>query len=259
MFSPFVMTSLPHPLRPSRRRLQRGFTLTELSVVLVVIGLILGAVAVGKDVQRNAAYQRVSTEFVQGWLVGYDTYTSVTGRVPGDSAAAPTGAVNATVATAAAAGTALCDNPANAADPASLLNVFLAAGVQLPQGRAEGLNNRYVYLDTNGNPQELRACLQNVMWAEPGATVGTYVSRPRNVLVLSGLTPSLARLIDSQIDTQADARFGRVRQDAQANAVATSTGQEWSIDERMAYGGVVATARDESQVAVTTAYILMNR
>lgn len=243
----------------SRIHRQRGFSLTELSVVLVVIGIILGAVAVGKDLQRNAVYQRISTEFVQGWMMAYDHHVQVVGRVPGDSPTAPTGAVNASAATAAASGTALCDNPSNPTDASSLLNLMLAAGVQLPQGRAEGQNNRYVYLDPNGNPQEVRVCFRNVMWAEPGAVVGSYVSRPRNVMVLSGLNPSLARSLDAQIDTQADARFGRVREDTQANATTTTTSVDWSVDDRMAHGSTVATARDESQVAVVTAYILMNR
>ena len=37
-----------HPHGAASRR-QRGFSLLELSVVLIVIGLLLGAVAVGRD------------------------------------------------------------------------------------------------------------------------------------------------------------------------------------------------------------------
>lgn len=244
----------------SRTR-QHGFTLMELSVVLVVIGLILGAVAVGRDVQRNAAYQRLSNEFVQGWLMGYDVYWSVTGRAPGDSTTAPTGAVNGSPATSAAAGAELCDNPTTPTAANSLLNVMLAAGIRLPQGRAEGQNNRYVYLDSNGNPQEVRLCFRNVMWAEPGATVGTYVSLPRNVMELRGLTPSLARMIDAQIDTQADARFGRVREVGLANAIAINTSSDWPSQDTVAFGDATntETRRDEDQVTVMSAYILMGR
>ena len=254
-------TASRHSVSPQRRSQQRGFTLMELAVVLVVIGLILGAVAVGRDVQRNAVYQRLSNEFVQGWLMSYDVYWNVTGRAPGDSATAPTGAVAGTRATATAAGTALCDNTTNPAAADSLLNVMLAAGIRLPQGRAAGQNNRYVYLDSNGNPQEVRVCFRNVMWAEPGATVGTYVSLPRNVMVLSGLTPSLARMIDAQIDTKADARSGRVREEGLANSTAITASRDWPSQDTVAFGDAsnTETRRDEDQVTVMTAYVLMAR
>lgn len=251
--------SRPHRTPRSPRPPARGFSLVELAVVLAVIGLILGAVAVGRDIQRGAAYQRLSTEFVQGWLSAYDAHWTATGRAPRDNPSAPTGAVNATMATASGNGTLLCDNPTSPAAADSLLNVMLAAGVRLPQGRAEGANNRYVYLDSNGNPQELRLCFQNVMWAEPGASVGSYVSLPRNVMVLQGLTPSLARLLDAQIDTQADARFGRMRADTLANATATTTPQDWPLSDAVAFGETTESRRDESQVAVLTAYVLMSR
>ena len=59
---------------PSRRATHRqhGFSLVELSIVLIVIGLVLGAVAVGRDLQRSAANQRLSTDFIQGWQLAYE-------------------------------------------------------------------------------------------------------------------------------------------------------------------------------------------
>lgn len=230
------------------RRWQAGFSLLELSVVLVVIGLIVGAVTIGKDVQRNAVYQRIASDFVQGWAIAYDRFYDGTGRPPGDSATAPTGIVSGATATP------LCG--------VNLLNTMLAAGVELPAGRAEGSADRYVYLDSNGNPQELAICFSNVAWSEPGATVGTYVSRPRNVMVLTGMTPALATLLDNSFDSLVDATFGKFREQAQANNTnANHPGLTWSKDDRFAYGdnAVPAVPRDEVQVGVVDAYLKMTR
>lgn len=232
-----------HPRAGNRLR-QCGFSLLELGIVLVVIGLILGAVAIGRDMQRNAANQRLSTDFIQGWQLAYETYVSGVGYPPGDTATAPTGRVNAS-------GTIYCGD--------TMINAFLAAGVKLPEGRTEGQPDRYVYLDSNGNPQEVRVCFQSVAWAEPGASVGTYLSRNRNVMVLTGVTYSLAGMLDQQIDGRSDARFGRLRDSTLAGAIATTTGQIWPIDDRMAFGSTTATSRDEDQVAVTTAWFQMVR
>lgn len=234
---------------PSHR--QKGFTLIELSISLLVIGLLLGAVAIGRDLQRSAANQRLSTDFVQGWQLAYETYLNGVGRPPGDSAISPTGRVNGAAAPAEFCGT-------------DMINAFLAAGVRLPEGRANGLPDRAVYLDSNGNPQEVRVCFQSVNWAEPGASVGVFVSRPRNAMVLTGATYALASTLDQQIDGRSDARFGRLRDTSFANNL-TNASQIWPIDERIRFGETTATStpgtrsRDEDQVAVTTAVFQMTR
>ena len=141
-----------------------------------------------------------------------------------------------------------------------MINAFLAAGIRVPTGRTEGQQDRYVYLDSNGNPQEVRVCFQSVAWSEAGASVGTYVSRPRNVMVIHGLTFSLAGALDQQIDGRSDARFGSLRESTMANNVTPNNpGQIWPVDDRMAFGSTVATALDESQVAVVDAYFKMMR
>lgn len=238
----------PPPKRASNAVLRHraaGFTLLELSVALAIIFIILAAVTVGRDVHRNAAYQRISSDFVQGWLMAYDSHVAGIGIAPGDNAAAPTGRVNGALAP-----TPLCG--------ADLLTVMQAAGIALPEGRAEGSADRYVYQDSNGIPHELQVCFANAGWSEPDATPGSYVVRNRNIMVLRGVTPALVNLLDGQIDGRSDARFGRMREQSQA-ALTTGASAGWSADERMAFGSATPTALDESQVAEVTAYLRMNR
>lgn len=243
------MSSIHLPFFRNMARPQRGFSLLELSVVLIVIGLLLGAIAVGRDLQRSAANQRLSTDFVQGWQLAYEAFFNGVGYPPGDNPIAPTGQINGNVTPA---GTELCGN--------AMINTFLAAGIRLPTGRTEGQQDRYVYLDSNGNPQEVQVCFQSVDWAEPGAAVNTYESRKRNVMVLKSVTFSLAGALDQQIDGRSDARFGRLRDWSFANSLAApEPGKPWPIDDRMAFGSTTPTSLDESQVAVTTAFFQMMR
>lgn len=212
-----------------------GFTLVELSVVLVVIGIILAAVTIGRDVQRGAANQRLATEFVQGWALAYDAYLNGTGQVPGDPAADPTGLVNG------ALDTPLCG--------LALRGAMQAAGITLPNGRAEGSEDLAVYLDAAGNPRQLQVCLTARQWSEPAATPGSYLVRNRNVMELIGLTPALATMLDNQFDGRIDARFGRLREDAHAASLTTAS-QPWSAAQPGA---------DEAQAPLMTGYLRLSR
>ena len=234
---------------------QHGFTIVELTVVLAVIGLILSGIAVGRDLIREAQARRVH-QFVVDWKRAYDIHYQRTGVVVGDNQIAPTYMVsghevlfNSRSRYGRAAGIPenytrtglrLCHGQGYELDRVgggdraeqseqSLLHIMERAGINLPSGRAEGQEDRFLYQDTSGNPVELQICFQ---WNPEGTISGSG-----NVMVVRGLTPDMARRLDQMIDGQADALKGQFREQIQEQdrgmALASSTprepGQEWSV------------------------------
>ncbi|WP_114972731.1 type IV pilin protein [Rhodoferax ferrireducens] len=268
-------------------RRQGGFTLVEMAIVLVIIGLILGAITIGKDVQRNAEYTKVKQKFVDQWVLAYNAHTQRTGVVPGDSQTAPRLMVNGSnynTAYTPAAATPLSGGNMTAVLPAAVTSIchgvigpgmtratqnatgigefdlrtmMLQVGVRMPPGRAEGSEDRYVYLDSNGNPQEIQVCFQ---WNPPITPSGAG-----NVMVISGLTPDLARSLDQMIDGKADAQEGMFRQQAVANGVANAPGVQWAANNTFAQAAAAPAASgagatlDEDQVFTVVAHYKMNQ
>lgn len=277
-------------------RRQSGFTLVEMAMVLVIIGLILGALMVGKDVQRNAEYQKIANKFVLEWKKTYDQYYQRAGVVVGDSQVAPTYMINGnetTIAGGTAAtgnlngavagipqnygntGLRICNGQGYAAssvgagDPGAaiqnLRQLMQQIGIRMPPGRGEGKEDRYVYNDTNGNAAEVQVCFQ---WNPAGINSGAG-----NVMVIRGLTPDLARFLDQMVDGKADALEGRFRQqDTAANtggATNQRPGNQWGANNTQdvsvapannaTAGTTTGNNRDEDRVILMTAHWVMDQ
>ena len=262
-----------HSFRRLDRKVQQGFTLVELALVLAVIGLIIGAVAIAKDVQRNAEYQKIVNKFAYQWKMAYDQYYQRTGVVVGDCQQAPTYMVNGSE-TEIPAGTNACtragsmavagipENFANrglkicsgqgytpgqvgAGDAAlatqNLRTLMTRAGVRMPPGRGEGHEDRALYIDSNGNAVELQVCFQ---WNTSGTASGAG-----NVMVIRGLTPDLARFMDQVIDGKPDSREGRFRiQSRPAHTAAdeaNAPGTQWEANNTQG-NNIANTAADSA-------------
>lgn len=250
-----------------------GFTLVEISLVLIVIGLILGAVSIGKDVQRNAEYTKIKQKFVDQWVTAYNAYFQRTGVVLGDSQTQPRLMVNGSKydvtgslisgqdMTGATAPNAICQGakaPSMDYEADLILHQEMDRhGIRMPPGRAEGSEDRYAYLDSNGNPQELQVCFQ---WNNPGNAASSG-----NVMIITGLTPDLARALDQMIDGKADAREGLFRKQDVVNGTGGVPGVEWAANNTEAYGpqsgSATATDRnlDEDLVITVVATYKMNQ
>ncbi|VAW47370.1 hypothetical protein MNBD_GAMMA03-1091 [hydrothermal vent metagenome] len=66
----------------------------------------------------------------------------------------------------------------------TLHSYFDNLGIRMPPGRAEGSEDRYVYLDSNGNPQQIDICFDNIPWPVDGLTARTHMLREKNVIVI---------------------------------------------------------------------------
>ncbi len=65
-------------------RNNKGFTLIEMAIVLVIIGLILGSVLKGKDLINSAKQKNFYTSFLKTWQLSVATYYDRTGYLLGD-------------------------------------------------------------------------------------------------------------------------------------------------------------------------------
>ena len=70
-------------MRSSRRRAQSGFTLVEIAIVLVIIGLLLGGVLKGQELIENGRVKSAAAD-MNGISAAYNSYLDRYRRLPGD-------------------------------------------------------------------------------------------------------------------------------------------------------------------------------
>jgi prepilin-type N-terminal cleavage/methylation domain-containing protein len=63
----------------------QGFTLIEMAIVLIIIGIIIGAIVKGKDIIRSGEQKKIYSVFLNTWRTSYLNFYDRTGKILGDT------------------------------------------------------------------------------------------------------------------------------------------------------------------------------
>jgi prepilin-type N-terminal cleavage/methylation domain-containing protein len=224
------------------KRNQSGFTLIEIAIVLVIIGLLLGGVLKGQELINSAKVKNLATDFrnIPVFIYGYqDKFKAL----PGDDALATTHLTGATACTPAAAG--LCatgngilDGSWNAAAITNESYVFwqhvrlagLTAG-STTTGAAD-----YLPVNAVGGSIGIQSGTTDVtktpvkdLSATPVAIRGTYIICSPNIL------GKFAKQLDIQLDDGNTATGSMMSTPTISYAIGNSATATASIDEAAIY------------------------
>ena len=179
----------------------RGFTLVELAIVLVIIGIILGAILKGTELINNSKVKRLQND-LRGLEAAIWTFYDRTGRMPGDCNGDGIIGLGLGVGTTGA-GLIFSSNP----DPTVDYCASNATDENNPNRAFSDLRAQRVlpYSQPNTN---LARHVFNDYFAIGNIYNGT---RNFNAIVIYGIPAWAAKMIDVSIDGVANGTAGRVR------------------------------------------------
>ncbi len=170
---------------------ERGFTLIEMAIVLVIIGLILGTVIKGKDVINSAKQKKFYTNYLKQWELSIASYYDRTGNLLGD------GKTNGGSET----------DKDGLFDGINDNNEFTAVNNALKKvGLTQVVSNttdNYHYTYTGAYSGSRAIPLQLTVRAVDGVN--------KNILYFYNMPTDLAVAVDTMVDGEADAAAGKWR------------------------------------------------
>ena len=180
---------------------QKGFTLVEMALVLIIIGIIIGAIVKGKDLVRGAEQKRIYSKFLSGWRLAYLNFYDRTGQILGDQHNG-TGEGQDGQADTEDTGAAP-DNPGRAelvtGDTDGTVNYLGLNNAGLnPPPTNTGNAYTYNYVNSAGNTNVLTIAFD---WA-------SGVGANYNFMEIQNIPSELAMAIDTMIDGQANGNGG---------------------------------------------------
>lgn len=188
---------------------KRAFTLIELSIVLVIIGIILASVMKGRDLIGSASSKEVSQTFIQNWATIANTYFSKTAQVMGDgtenggTATSPDGFfddIGGSVSTTASWGKNFVEKLKEAGiDPCGLIKS------EVKDAATDVCSSGFNPFKRNLSGEFVGKLTSNVHFYKM-----TLDSKVLNVIIFTNVPGDLAKAIDTIIDGIADGTSGSV-------------------------------------------------
>ena len=169
-------------------RNNKGFTLIELAIVLVIIGLILGSVLKGKDLINSTKQKQFYSSFVKGWELSIISYYDRTGYLLGDGTV--NGGSNAT-----------SDgwfDQINGTEFSDIEKALSEKGLEVPETNT-GDSYKISYTGAYSGNQTITLYLYN----------RTDFGERNNILMLYNVPTDLAWALDKMIDGQVDPAKGK--------------------------------------------------
>jgi prepilin-type N-terminal cleavage/methylation domain-containing protein len=186
------------PKIPAKIRNEKGFTLIEMAIVLIIIGIIIGAVVKGKDVIKSAEQKRLYSSWIREWQTVYNNYYDRTGWILGD--------LNTNDNTGGTR-----DGYCSGATEANLNSQLANVGLNPPAQGPTGLTNVRTYTDSNGVQHRLTLLfLYN-------ANLGNYI----RVTATNGFPVDMGLSWDRIIDGTKDGTAGDLQYDSDRTPAAT--------------------------------------
>jgi len=178
-----------------RRSNDKGFTLIEMAIVLIIIGIIIGAVIKGKDVIKGAEQKKLYTKFVREWQIAYNNYYDRTGYILGDDASDDNAIRNGQCNPAATAG--------------NLEAQLKRVGLTPPSEGPTGSSLVRTYTDSLGVQRTITLAF------DYNATIGNFMR-------IAGVSNDLGMAWDKIVDDIMDGTEGELKYAADYTAPATN-------------------------------------
>ncbi len=175
-----------------KRTKRNGFTIVELVIVLIVIGLIISGVMKGKNLIKSADQKKIYNTWVKEWQATADSYEDRTGAILGDSK--DNGGTGASE-------DGRCDN-INLSSTVTVQDKLKAIGLEYPTGNVNGTNGGQYIIKGKYVTNKATAYLYFLASSSDGY---------KNKLYITGVPTDYAIAWDKLSDGKIDARSGNFR------------------------------------------------